>query len=40
MIGRFVDAQHPDLGSVWIIEDMSERKRQDELLQSALTERR
>ncbi|MFO1344942.1 MAG: EAL domain-containing protein [Rhodocyclaceae bacterium] len=40
MIGRFVDAQHPDLGSVWIIEDMSERKRQDELLQSALTEQK
>ena len=40
MIGRFIDAQHPDLGSVWIIEDMSERKRQDELLQSALTEQK
>ncbi len=40
LIGRFIDAQHPDLGSVWIVEDMSERKRQDELLQSALSEQK
>ncbi|MCK6406926.1 MAG: EAL domain-containing protein [Rhodocyclaceae bacterium] len=38
--GRFIDAQHPDLGSVWIVEDMSERKRQDERLQAALAEQR
>ncbi|HEX5802799.1 MAG TPA: EAL domain-containing protein [Azospira sp.] len=38
--GRYVDVQQPDLGSVWIVEDMSERKRQDERLQAALAEQR
>jgi len=38
--GRSVDAHHPQLGSVWIIEDMTERKRQDERLQAALAEQR
>jgi diguanylate cyclase (GGDEF)-like protein/PAS domain S-box-containing protein len=38
--GRYIDIQHPDLGSVWIVEDMSERKRQDERLEAALAEQR
>ncbi|MBK9445057.1 MAG: EAL domain-containing protein [Betaproteobacteria bacterium] len=38
--GRFIDIHHPEIGSVWIFEDMSERKRQDERLQSALAEQR
>ncbi|MBW7900922.1 MAG: EAL domain-containing protein [Rhodocyclaceae bacterium] len=38
--GRSIDARQPALGSVWIIEDMSERKRQDERLQAALAEQR
>ncbi|MFC5302416.1 EAL and GGDEF domain-containing protein [Azospira restricta] len=38
--GRFVDMHQPDLGSVWIVEDMTERKRQDERLQAALAEQR
>jgi diguanylate cyclase (GGDEF)-like protein/PAS domain S-box-containing protein len=38
--GRFIDVHHPEIGSVWIFEDMSERKRQDERLQSALAEQR
>ncbi|MDQ5903785.1 MAG: hypothetical protein QG592_1317 [Pseudomonadota bacterium] len=38
--GRFIDVHHPEVGSVWIFEDMSERKRQDERLQAALAEQR
>ena len=38
--GRFIDVHHPEMGSVWIFEDMTERKRQDERLQSALAEQR
>lgn len=38
--GRYIDPQNTGLGSVWIIEDMSERKRQDERLESALAEQR
>ncbi len=38
--GRFIDVHQPELGSVWIVEDMSERKRQDERLQVALDEQR
>lgn len=38
--GRFIDIHHPEVGSVWIFEDMSERKRQDERLQAALAEQR
>ena len=38
--GRYIDVLHPEQGSVWIIEDMSERKRQDERLEAALTEQR
>ena len=38
--GRFIDVHHPDAGSVWIFEDMSDRKRQDERLEAALAEQR
>lgn len=36
--GRFIDSHHPETGSVWIFEDMTERKRQDERLEAALAE--
>lgn len=38
--GRYIDAGCPEIGSVWIVEDMTERKRQDERLQAALAEQR
>jgi diguanylate cyclase (GGDEF)-like protein/PAS domain S-box-containing protein len=38
--GRAVDSQYPHKGSVWIVEDISERKRADEALERLVGEQR